>query len=137
MGPWCAVECFIKEIKAKASISKVEEITAILYGSLAKTGLGHGTDVAIMMGLLGENFITTDTSKIFQKVEEIKKSKTLHLNAEKIIPFEYEKNIIFNFAKSLDFHPNGMTLSADLETVSYTHLRAHETRSKSRMPSSA
>ena len=114
MGPWRALERFIEVIKKEYSIQEVEEVTTILYGSLAKTGLGHGTDIAIMMGMLGENFTTVDTTKILQKIDDIRKQKKIRLNGEKVIPFEYEKHIVFNFSESLDFHPNGMTVSAKL-----------------------
>ena len=42
-----------------------------LYGSLAKTGIGHGTDIAVLMGLLGEDPTTTDTSLIGEKIKNI------------------------------------------------------------------
>ena len=114
MGPWCAAERFIKAIKSKADIKDVDEITTYLFGSLSKTGVGHGTDIAVMMGLLGEDFTQIDTDTIPQKIEAIKSSNTLNLNGEKSIPFEYHKHIVFDFDHSLDFHPNGMRFSAKL-----------------------
>jgi len=64
MGPWKAVSRFLNYVKQDASIQDVEEITTYLYGSLANTGIGHGTDVAIMMGLLGEDFTLINTNTI-------------------------------------------------------------------------
>ena len=103
MGPWRAAERFIQVIKSKFEITEVVEITTTLFGSLAKTGLGHGTDIAVMMGLTGENFTKIDTDSIPQKIEDIKNSKSLNLNGENEIPFEYSQHIIFDFNKSLDF----------------------------------
>jgi len=114
MGPWRAVERFMDFIKTQTTIADVKEVTTYLFGSLAKTGLGHGTDVAIMMSLLGEDFTQIDTNTIPQKVEDIKNSKVILLNGEKEISFDYDKHIVFNYTKSLDFHPNGMRISAKL-----------------------
>ncbi|MFD2190942.1 L-serine ammonia-lyase [Pistricoccus aurantiacus] len=114
MGPWCAAERFIKFIKSRTDIQKVDEITTYLFGSLAKTGVGHGTDIAVIMGLSGEDYTQIDTDTIPQRIETIKRSNTLKLNREKDIPFEYHKHIVFDFDHSLDFHPNGMRFSAKL-----------------------
>ena len=77
------------------------------FGSLAKTGIGHGTDIAGMLGLSGENFKTIDTSKIDEKIDEIKSSNILNFGGENEIPFIYGKHLVLNMDKSLDFHPNG------------------------------
>ena len=115
MGPWKAVSRFMNYIKQDASIQEVKEITTYLYGSLAKTGVGHGTDVAIMMGLLGEDFTLINTDTIPEKVESIKNSSSLLLNGEHEISFNYNQNIIFKSDESLDFHPNGMRFVATLK----------------------
>ena len=54
-----------------------------------QTGIGHGTDIAGMLGLSGENFKKIDTDKIDAKIAEIKKFGKLILGAEKEIPFIY------------------------------------------------
>ncbi len=108
MGPWNAAELFISKIKETHTISEVKSVTVDLYGSLAKTGVGHGTDLAILMGLSGEDFKKIDTSSIPTKVEEIKKTQKLNLAQEKEIDFIFLENIRFHFDESLPFHPNGM-----------------------------
>lgn len=115
MGPWKAAERFLKGIQKKINIDQVEEITTYLYGSLAKTGYGHGTDVAVMMGLSGEDFITIDTSSIPDKVEQIKSSGKLLLDGVHEISFDYNDHIRFEFGTTLDFHPNGMRFEAKLK----------------------
>ena len=112
MGPWNAAENFIKQIKTNYDLQKTEEIYVEFFGSLANTGIGHGTDIAGMMGLSGENFKTIDTTKIDEKVDTIKSSQQINLGGEKLIPFIYGKNLILNKEKSLDFHPNGMIFKA-------------------------
>ena len=115
MGPWNAAEFFLNKIKRENTIQNVAEVSVEFFGSLAKTGIGHGTDIAGMLGLSGENFKTIDTNKIDEKIAIIRVTDTLNLDGEKIIPFIYDKNLILNKEKSLDFHPNGMVFSAKFE----------------------
>lgn len=115
MGPWNAAEMFLEEIKKFQSLQNVKEIFVEFFGSLAKTGVGHGTDIAAMLGLSGENFKEIDTDTIDVKIAEIKNSSQLNLGGEKVLPFVYGENLILNMEKSLDFHPNGMVFKAIFE----------------------
>ena len=115
MGPWNAAEMFLEEIKKFQSLQNVKEIYVEFFGSLAKTGVGHGTDIAAMLGLCGENFKEIDTDTIDVKITEIKNSSQLNLGGEKVLPFVYGENLILNMEKSLDFHPNGMVFKAIFE----------------------
>ena len=71
LGPWKAALHCLGEIDAQMGLEKVIGIDILLYGSLAKTGKGHGNDMAVLMGLMGEDPITTDTSTIQDKINEI------------------------------------------------------------------
>jgi L-serine dehydratase len=71
------------------------------FGSLAKTGIGHGTDIAGMLGLNGEDFKTIDTTKIDEKIEKIKTTQILNLGGEKEIPFIYGHHLILNMQNLL------------------------------------
>ena len=115
MGPWNAAESFLNLIRRAYPISEVKEVFVEFFGSLAKTGIGHGTDIAGMLGLSGENFKTIDTSSIDSKIEAIKSSNQINLAGEKVIPFVYGEHLILNKEKSLDFHPNGMIFRAVFE----------------------
>ena len=112
MGPWNAATLFIELIERERSIDEVEEVYVEFFGSLAKTGVGHGTDIAGMLGLSGEDFTTIDTSLIDQKIEKIKTEQKLLLGGKKSVPFVYGEHLILNKSKSLDFHPNGMIFKA-------------------------
>ncbi|GAA5130447.1 L-serine ammonia-lyase [Thalassotalea piscium] len=112
MGPWNAAELFLDLIRKKHKLSDVKEVFVEFYGSLAKTGIGHGTDIAGMLGLSGENFKTIDTTKITEKIAAIKSANSLKLGGEVEIPFIYGHHLILNMTKSLDFHPNGMVFKA-------------------------
>ena len=115
MGPWNAASAFIRIIKRERSIEEVKEVFLEFFGSLAKTGIGHGTDIAGMLGLNGEDFTTINTSKIDEKIEKIKRDQIINLGGEKEIPFIYGYHLVLNMQKSLDFHPNGMIFKAVFE----------------------
>jgi len=114
MGPWRAARFFLSHLDKNKQLNDVTEITTSLFGSLAKTGLGHGTDIAVILGLSNEDFTTIDTDKIDEKIERIKQSGCLNISEDHVIPFNYKKHILFEFNKSLDYHPNGMRFDATL-----------------------
>ena len=91
MGPWKAASLFLNSIKDE--IQKVQSLDIFLYGSLAKTGKGHGTDVAILMGFSGEKYTQIKPEDIPFKLENIKKSKTIFLANTKEINFTEQENI--------------------------------------------
>ena len=115
MGPWNAAEMFLNLIRGKRGISSVREVFVEFYGSLAKTGIGHGTDIAGMLGLSGENFKTIDTSLIMQIADTIKSSGKIKIGGEKEIPFVYGHHLVLNKKENLPFHPNGMIFKVIFE----------------------
>jgi L-serine dehydratase len=123
LGPWMAALHGMRQWDAINGTQSVESIQVKLYGSLAKTGKGHGTDMAILMGLLGEDPITTNTSLIGAKIASIKQEKSLHLNGQSFIPFDYDVDLKFLKDQSLPHHPNALQLivSAKEMTKSFTY----------------
>ncbi|MFC0427235.1 L-serine ammonia-lyase [Chryseobacterium scophthalmum] len=115
MGPWNAASAFIRIIKRERSIAEVKEVFLEFFGSLAKTGIGHGTDTAGMLGLNGEDFKTIDTTKIDKIVDTIKETQIINLGGEKEIPFVYGHHLVLNMSQTLDYHPNGMIFKAIFE----------------------
>ena len=87
MGPWKAAELFIKLLEEKSLIQQVKAVKIYLYGSLALTGIGHGTDIAVLMGLSGEDYKKIDSDTIPEKIEKIKSRQKLILKGEIEIPF--------------------------------------------------
>jgi len=108
LGPWKASLAFLEEIKDPSIAPKISTVEAHLYGSLALTGIGHGTDTAIMLGLSGEAPETMPLFKVQSIPEDILYHHRLKLGDHGIIPFSYEENIRFHFNEVLPFHPNGM-----------------------------
>ncbi|NJD08121.1 MAG: L-serine ammonia-lyase, partial [Methylococcaceae bacterium] len=109
MGPWIAARRFLDEIPELATVQSIE---VRLYGSLAKTGAGHGTDVAILMGLSGLDYATIDTSTIADRVDRIKAEGKLLLGGRHEIPFIHGHDLIFDSALTLPRHANGMRFRA-------------------------
>jgi L-serine dehydratase len=115
LGPWRAAQQFITELHDNQLFTKVKNLKVMLYGSLAKTGKGHGTDIAIQLGLLGEDPVTTEVNLISQKVKNILDTEGVLLDGKKLIPFKPDDDIIFFFDASLPFHPNGVSFAVGLE----------------------
>ncbi|WP_136480902.1 L-serine ammonia-lyase [Cognatitamlana onchidii] len=114
LGPWRAAQRWIQELKTDQSFDAVNTITIQLYGSLSLTGKGHATDKAIVLGLLGTDPETLSTSSIPKLINEVKTTKTLLLNGEKPLPFNYGLDIVFN-KTFLPFHANGLSFQAHLK----------------------
>ena len=114
LGPWRAAAYLIRELEQTGKLEKVIGIHVVLYGSLAKTGKGHGTDIAILMGLSGEDPETINVDLLDDKVKGINREKELFLGNRHIIPFDPGSNIIYEFGTSLPYHPNGMSFLVEL-----------------------
>ncbi len=89
-----------------------QRIQIDLYGSLALTGKGHGTDGAVLLGLSGETPDQVDPDVAVKLVAEIRVSKFLRLAREKQIAFDEPRDLIFHNDTFLPQHPNGVTFSA-------------------------
>jgi len=115
LGPWKAANLFCNYLKDQRVINQLTGIKVLLYGSLAKTGKGHGTDVAVQLGLSGEDPVTFAVDQLSSSIEAIQINKTIRFAGKKIIQFEPALDIEFLFSETLAHHPNGMTFLAALE----------------------
>lgn len=115
IGPWRASRLFIRLLKEREAFDRVERVSCDLYGSLAKTGKGHGTDLAVQMGLLYADLRTFPTENLDSTIEHIASQKCICLGGERSLTFDPHSDIRFHFDRTLDFHPNGMTLRAETE----------------------
>jgi L-serine dehydratase len=114
LGPWRAAERFVAECGEAVGLHAVASVEAHLYGSLAKTGHGHGTDVAIMLGLGGEDPVTCDVAGLDSRVEYIRSGGGLRLGGEHRIDFDASADIVFHMRETLPFHANGLRFRAKL-----------------------
>lgn len=114
LGPWRAAQQFTQSLSAPDLLKKVLQVKILLYGSLAKTGKGHGTDIAILLGLAGGDPVTFDVNAIDSTIDTIKRTERLALAGSQEIHFSYSDDLIFLFSESLPFHPNAVTFQAFL-----------------------
>jgi L-serine dehydratase len=117
MGPMRAARTFLLALEARDLLTPTVEVHTDLYGSLALTGAGHGTDRAVMLGLLGEEAATVDPDTIDSKLEAIRLSSTLSLLGSHIIPFREAQHILFHRDQMMPpgartQHPNGIRFTA-------------------------
>lgn len=109
VGPMVAANRFVRELGDK--IHSVQEIYIELYGSLSSTGKGHATDTAILLGLLGHEPRTIDTTKTDKYLAPIYQENTLSLNGVHMVKFDADKHLLWD-DNALPAHPNGMRLVA-------------------------
>lgn len=110
LGPWRASQEWIESLKNSNLFSKVDTIRVDLYGSLSLTGKGHATDLAIQLGLSGEDPEAVDVNEIEHIIQDIDIFKKLQLDGIKEIVFSKE-DIFFN-KDFLPFHANGIQFTA-------------------------
>lgn len=116
LGPWRAALQFLREVQAAGrKLSTVKQVSVLLYGSLAKTGHGHGTDIAVQLGLCGDDPVTFDVNQINSKMDDIRRNKTMLLGGSHTIPFDPLQDISFLYDESLPFHPNALTFLVTFE----------------------
>lgn len=114
LGPWRAAQRFAQTLQQKNILFDVTEVRVLLYGSLAKTGKGHGTDVAVQLGLCGDDPVTFAVDKISAKINDIAAMKRIVLLGLHEVEFDPQQNIDFLITESLPYHPNALTLLATL-----------------------
>lgn len=93
-------------------VSKVATVKIDLYGSLALTGKGHGTDLAIILGLEGYTPESIDPNRVQERVAEVRRDHLLELFGKKEIAFRDQEHLLFHKDKQLPYHPNGMRFTA-------------------------
>jgi L-serine dehydratase len=124
LGPWRAAQKFIQNLEDQKKLDSVIEIKVLLYGSLAKTGKGHGTDIAVELGLSGDDPVTFEVDKIDSKIEFIASNKKIELAGKKEVSFNPETDVEFLFTETLPFHPNALSFLAKFqngESISETY----------------
>ena len=112
VGPMIAARRFARHLDEQGKISAVSGLRVDLYGSLAHTGKGHGTDRAIILGLCGDephivNPITAEVS-----LRKIRQASALDLLGEHPVAFHEAEDIVFHLEKQLPLHTNGMRFTA-------------------------
>ena len=114
LGPWRAAQRAVQRWQELGVFDSIVGVQVDLYGSLAKTGRGHMTDMAVMLGLSNEDPVSCDTTAIPATIEAIRRSRTITLGGRRPVRFDPATDCRFNSRISLPQHPNGLTFTAVL-----------------------
>jgi len=122
LGPWRAAEQFLNVLREQNLLNQVARVQVDLYGSLSLTGKGHATDLAVMLGLSGQDPEYIPVAQIDSIINTIRSQNSIQLDNQFTIPFTIETDLIFN-RNFLPFHANGIrfTAYAGLATVEETY----------------
>ncbi|EPC02259.1 serine dehydratase [Litchfieldella anticariensis FP35 = DSM 16096] len=111
VGPMRAAYDFVQSLREQELLERVARVEVKLYGSLSATGVGHGTDRAVIMGLMGERPDRIDPSIISPCIEELLESQALLLDNRLAVPFLWARDMQL-LEENLPHHPNAMCLIA-------------------------
>jgi len=117
MGPMRAACRFARELGVRGVLDRTARVKVELFGSLALTGLGHGTDRAVLLGLAGNEPATIDPAAIESTVAEIRSARRIELAGSRAIAFDEPRDLVFERATMFPpgahtQHPNGLRLTA-------------------------
>jgi L-serine dehydratase len=115
VGPWRAGARFLKYFQETYQLEDIVSLSVEFFGSLAKTGHGHGTDIAVVMGLSGAEVSQFDVSKLDETIQSIRDSGSLSLLGRHEIAFDMKQCLQFNKKEPRSTHPNTMEFSVTLK----------------------
>jgi len=107
-----AARRFVEELNASGKLANVHRVQVDLYGSLALTGHGHGTDRAILLGLMGEIPERIEPETVDPRIAAIREKHALQLFGRREIGFTEGTDLLFHKTQTLAQHPNGMRFQA-------------------------
>lgn len=110
VGPMRAAKRYVDNLKKNADINAAKHVKVTLYGSLALTGVGHGTLNAVVYGLMGLEAQSLDLEKDY--IGKVKSEHKLNLGGKNIIDFDFDKDIVLEKKIFLPEHSNGMKFAA-------------------------
>ncbi|WP_426191643.1 L-serine ammonia-lyase [Massilia sp. DWR3-1-1] len=111
VGPMVAARRFLLEA---GDLERVAGVEVALYGSLALTGIGHATDKAVILGLMGETPQDVDPDRVEDLLAEVELDGRLALLGTKQVPFSARTGILWHRDSALPEHPNGMRFTLTL-----------------------
>ncbi|HEX8545096.1 MAG TPA: L-serine ammonia-lyase [Pseudomonas sp.] len=111
VGPMRAAAIFSTQLREMELLDQVERVEVRLYGSLSATGIGHGSDRAVVIGLMGEWPDQVDPAQVAPRVQAVLEAQVLLLAGDHQITFDWQRDMRL-LEESLPYHPNGMTLCA-------------------------
>lgn len=116
VGPMRAAYLFTQSLANAVLDHPPHQLQCDLYGSLAATGKGHGTDTAVILGLMGNDPETVNASGIPDMLSDVRTNKKLEWMPGSTVAFDERQHIAYHRTNNLPLHPNGMHLSARSES---------------------
>lgn len=111
VGPMRAAKAFVDSLTQMPTAQHCQRLQIDLYGSLALTGKGHGTDSAILNGLEGYTPEDVVPTEVGPRAQTILSEQQLHLSKLATIPFHNKSDLLFHYEETLPLHANGMRFS--------------------------
>lgn len=111
-GPMRAAALFARALRGSGWLKAIRRVRCDLYGSLGATGRGHGSDLAVMLGLEGREPERIDPECIERRLQQIREQHSLRLAGRHEIAFDEREDLVFLRRETLGAHPSGMRLSA-------------------------
>lgn len=121
VGPMRAARAFCLELEEKGVFENTSQIITQLYGSLALTGKGHGTDKAVLLGLAGEKPDEIDPDVVDTMLQKIADDEAIDLLGKHQISFDRDMHLLFLKNETLERHSNGMRFTALDESSNTVH----------------
>lgn len=115
LGPWRAAQRFVNTLIQKGQLNSVTSLKVLLYGSLAKTGKGHGTDIAVQLGLSGNDPVSFEVKDIDARINDIASMKIILLAGKHEVDFNPQEDIEFLITETLPYHPNALSFLVKLK----------------------
>ena len=112
VGPMRAASMFAQALQNDHMLAQVASVKCELYGSLGATGKGHGSDVAVMLGLMGHAPDTVDVEAVPILIAQARKTQSLSLLGGQVIPFREKEHLLMYRREAMAEHPNGMKFTA-------------------------
>jgi len=112
VGPMKAARAFAEGLRANGGLGRTARVRAELFGSLGATGIGHGSDKAVILGLQGHDPQTVDTATSDALVADSVAAGKLELCGERVVAFDEDDDLILHRRRSLPGHPNAMSFHA-------------------------
>lgn len=112
VGPMRAAGMFALSLQKEGLLEQTAQVKAELYGSLGATGKGHGSDIGIMLGLMGQTPDTVDVDAVPGMIQRARAQETIDLLALQSIAFREKEHVLMYRREALAEHPNGMQFSA-------------------------
>ncbi len=112
VGPMVAALRFVEWLDERSVLAQAARVTVDLYGSLALTGKGHGSDTAVLLGLAGYSPDGLDPDEVPALLATMRMEKRISLLGRQRVQFDEASDLLFHYKERKPFHSNAMACEA-------------------------